>query len=119
MKQACEDVLFSPNAKANRGIPVIPQAAAALLAEEVNRLPAEQILVRNGTYLSCLATAEQIPYTLYEIGRLRELTFRAVCEGTGMEIDLDWFDAHYLHLFLWNAKENEVVGAYRLGPTDL
>jgi len=111
--------LFSPNAKASALAPVVPPAAAALLTEEVNGLPAEQILVRSGAYLSCLATAEQIPHVLYEIGRLRELTFRAVGEGTGTEIDLDWFDAHYLHWFLWNAKENEVVGAYRLGPTDV
>src|SRR3712207_8452258 len=39
-------------------------------------------------------------------------------EGTGRSIDLDTFDYDYLHLFLWNRPRREVVGAYRLGPTD-
>jgi len=41
-----------------------------------------------------------------------------VHEGTGKPIDLDRFDAHYLHLFIWNDRKNEVVGAYRIGQTD-
>ena len=49
---------------------------------------------------------------------MREVTFREVHEGTGKAIDLDRFDAHYLHLFLWNQEKQEVVGAYRLGRTD-
>jgi putative hemolysin len=56
---------------------------------------------------------------LREIGRLRELTFRAVGEGTGKSLDLDRFDGEYLHLFVWNASRNEVVGAYRLAGTDV
>jgi hypothetical protein len=65
-----------------------------------------------------VARAAEIPNVLQEIGRLRELTFRDVGEGTGREIDLDSFDATYLHLFIWNASAREVVGAYRLGLTD-
>jgi putative hemolysin len=64
------------------------------------------------------ATAERIPETLREIGRLRELAFRGVGEGTGRPIDLDRFDEHYLHLFSWNCETCEVVGAYRLGRSD-
>jgi putative hemolysin len=52
---------------------------------------------------------------IQEIGRLREMSFRMVKEGTGTRIDLDAFDVHYKHLLLWNDKELEVVGAYRLG----
>jgi putative hemolysin len=55
---------------------------------------------------------------LREIGRLRELTFRAAGEGTGRELDLDRFDQEYLHLFLWSRSSSEVIGAYRLGLTD-
>jgi putative hemolysin len=55
---------------------------------------------------------------LPEIARLRELTFRAVGEGTGRAHDLDRFDAHYLHLFVWDRERREVAGAYRLCPTD-
>jgi putative hemolysin len=50
-----------------------------------------------------------------EIGRLRELSFRMVKEGTGSRVDLDDYDQYYQHLVLWNDKELEVVGAYRLG----
>ncbi|TCV94914.1 putative hemolysin [Luteibacter rhizovicinus] len=52
---------------------------------------------------------------LREIGRLRELTFRRVGEGTGMRRDLDAYDPHYEHLVLWDAKALRIVGAYRFG----
>lgn len=48
-----------------------------------------------------------------EIGRLRELTFRAVGEGTGKRRDLDNFDWYYRHLILWDEEELEIAGAYR------
>ena len=48
-----------------------------------------------------------------EIGRLREMAFRAVGEGTGERRDTDQYDPHYLHLVLWDQAEMEVVGAYR------
>jgi hypothetical protein len=41
-----------------------------------------------------MAYAEQIPNGLEEIGRLREVTFRRVGEGTGKSIDLDRFDSY-------------------------
>ncbi|WP_294947020.1 lysophospholipid acyltransferase family protein [Sulfurivirga sp.] len=50
-----------------------------------------------------------------EIGRLRELTFRSVEEGTGQSLDLDEFDRHYRHLILWDERDEEIVGAYRIG----
>lgn len=50
-----------------------------------------------------------------EIGRLRELSFRKVGEGTGRRRDVDRYDVHYRHLVLWDETELEVVGAYRLG----
>ncbi|MCU7811621.1 MAG: lysophospholipid acyltransferase family protein, partial [Candidatus Thiodiazotropha sp. (ex Notomyrtea botanica)] len=50
-----------------------------------------------------------------EIGRLREVSFRKVGEGTGKRRDTDSYDAHYHHLVLWDETELEVAGAYRLG----
>jgi putative hemolysin len=94
-----------------------PQPADAC-RREIARLPAEQLLVENGAQSVWQATAQQIPTILQEIGRLRELSFRAANEGTGKPIDLDRFDAHYLHLFIWNEETTEIVGAYRLGQTD-
>lgn len=52
-----------------------------------------------------------------EIGRLRELTFRKVGEGTGLKRDLDRYDAWYSHIVLWDATAMEIVGAYRLAET--
>jgi putative hemolysin len=52
---------------------------------------------------------------MQEIGRLRELTFRAVGEGSGNCSDIDAFDAYYLHMFVWDAQAHAIVGAYRLG----
>jgi putative hemolysin len=52
---------------------------------------------------------------LQEIGRLREVTFRAAGEGSGNVRDLDGFDPHYLHLFIWNRMKREIVGSYRIG----
>jgi hypothetical protein len=62
-----------------------------------------------------LAPAHKIEHTLREIGRLREITFREVGEGTNEAIDLDKFDSHYHHMFLWDNKARVLVGAYRMG----
>jgi putative hemolysin len=94
-----------------------PQAADAC-RREIERLPAKQLLAENGSQSVWQATAKQIPRLLQEIGRLRELSFRAANEGTGKPLDLDRFDTHYLHLFIWNAEAAEIVGAYRVGATD-
>jgi putative hemolysin len=50
-----------------------------------------------------------------ELGRLRELTFRAVGEGSNKRRDVDKFDKHYIHLILWDEKDLEIAGAYRFG----
>ncbi|WP_143871302.1 lysophospholipid acyltransferase family protein [Catenovulum sediminis] len=52
-----------------------------------------------------------------EIGRLREVAFRAVGEGSGKRRDIDKYDAYYEHLILWDNQNAEIVGAYRLGRT--
>jgi len=51
---------------------------------------------------------------LREIGRLRELTFRAVGEGTGLRLDVDLYDSWYEHIVLWDATAAKIAGAYRL-----
>jgi len=108
----------SPVKKKNLLEKIIPALDQKLLIQEVNNLPTSQILVHSGNLAVCYAEASQIPHLLREIGRLREVTFRIVHEGTGKAVDLDRFDAHYLHLFLWNHDKQELVGAYRLGRTD-
>jgi putative hemolysin len=49
-----------------------------------------------------------------ELGRLREIAFRAVGEGSGKRRDIDKYDMDYQHLVLWDPTQLELVGAYRL-----
>lgn len=90
-----------------------------ILSSEVASLPRECRLFQSGDLEVYAAQASAIPGILEEIGRLREVTFRAVGEGTGKATDLDRFDSSYLHLFAWNAAKQEIVGAYRLAGTDV
>jgi putative hemolysin len=101
-----------------KSVAVARAVSPELLAAEVSSLPVAALLVKSGDLSVHLATAHNIPSVLREIGRLREITFRAAGEGTGRALDNDTFDTHYLHLFVWNNRTNEVVGAYRLSPTD-
>ncbi|GAB5466275.1 MAG: lysophospholipid acyltransferase family protein [Candidatus Kapaibacteriales bacterium] len=54
------------------------------------------------------------PMIMKEISRLREITFRKVGEGTGYSFDSDMFDKYYKHIVLWDDKDLEIVGSYRL-----
>ncbi len=53
-----------------------------------------------------------------ELGRLREVAFRQVGEGTGKRRDLDAFDAYYKHVVLWDEAEMQIVGAYRIAEVE-
>ncbi len=72
------------------------------------------LLFTSNQYECYFALAQNIPSILREIGRLREITFRAIGEGTNHEIDLDWYDNHYHHLLLWDKENERIVGAYRM-----
>ena len=97
--------------------PVIAALPPEILDREIRGLPAQATLLKAGEIRVVLARAAEIPFTLREIGRLREVTFRQAGEGTGKSLDLDRFDSHYLHLLLWNDRDRQVAGAYRLGPS--
>ena len=96
----------------------VKRVSPTAIADEIQRLPPCACLVEGGAFQVFCADADRIPSTLREIGRLREIAYRAVGEGTGRLLDLDAFDERYRHLFLWDRKRNLVVGAYRLGLTD-
>lgn len=72
-------------------------------------------LLKNNNYEVFLAPYAEIPNIIKEIGRLREITFREVGEGTNASSDLDKFDTYYHHLFLWDNDAKRLVGAYRMG----
>lgn len=107
-------------ARAQR-VPEVAVAAPgdpARLAAEVAALPAQQCLATSGNRTVWIAQAAQVPLLLQEIGRLRELSFRQVGEGTGRAVDIDLYDSYYRHLFVWDGEALAVVGGYRLGEAD-
>ncbi|MGV7105244.1 GNAT family N-acyltransferase [Flavobacterium sp. U410] len=72
-------------------------------------------LLQSKNYEVFLVTADKIPNILHEIGRLREITFREVGEGTNESLDLDQYDKYYHHMFLWDDETQQIAGAYRMG----
>jgi putative hemolysin len=91
---------------------------AESMAREIAQLGQDRVLAESGDFQVLLGKAIEMPSVLEEIGRLREIAFRTVGEGTGESVDLDSFDRYYWHLFVWNRMTQEVVSAYRLGPSD-
>ncbi|MDO6674419.1 lysophospholipid acyltransferase family protein [Tenacibaculum sp. 1B UA] len=95
---------------------IISQKSPDLFVKEVDALREKgSRLLQSKNYEVFFASAKEIPNILHEIGRLREITFREVGEGTNKTIDLDRFDKYYHHLFLWDDQQNRLVGAYRMG----
>lgn len=109
----CDDPAVSP-----AGRDVAPPMPPELVGREVDTLPRQQILLEHGPFAVLCVSAAQAPAVLWELGRLRELTFRRAGEGSGRALDLDAFDDHYLHLVAWSRVHRSVVGAYRMGPTE-
>lgn len=68
-----------------------------------------------GDYEVYLLRSHQAPNLMQELYRLREETFRAIGEGTGLPLDTDEFDSYYRQMILWNVPNGEITGAYRLG----
>jgi putative hemolysin len=107
---AAVQVLRSPQ-------PIVPAVEPQLLFNEISLLPATALLIAMGDFQVLIAGAGQMPNVMQEIGRLREISFREVGEGTGQSLDLDRHDDHYQHLFVWNPGARQVIGAYRIGFT--
>ncbi len=97
---------------------IIPAVDPALLLGEQATLPPEAHLFSTDEFDVFAVQGKAIPQTLREIGRLREMTFRKVGEGTGQALDVDDFDASYHQLFLWHREHQEIVGCYRLALSD-
>jgi len=73
--------------------------------------------LRKKTYILANAFEQDKKFSniMKEIGRLREITFREVGEGTNASSDVDKFDLYYHHLFLWDNEAKKIAGAYRMG----
>lgn len=94
---------------------IIEPVPKELLLQEIEQIRKDYTLFKLKNYTAYCAPSELIPHVLNEIGRLREVTFRKVGEGTNQSIDVDEFDLYYHQMFIWDEDENRLVGAYRLG----
>jgi len=94
---------------------VTPASSEKMIREVENLRTLDCRLLQSKNYEVFFAKAKDIPNILHEIGRLREITFREVGEGTNESIDLDKYDQYYRHLFLWDDEANKIAGAYRMG----
>jgi putative hemolysin len=95
---------------------IVTPVDSELMVNEVAVLRKDDLrLLQSKNYEVFLAQEDKIPNILREIGRLREITFREVGEGTNEAIDLDAFDSYYHHMFLWDSDRKVIVGAYRMG----
>ena len=93
---------------------IIPAVDPELIRREMAAIN-ESIIFESGDYRAYLITAAQAPNAMRELYRLREVTFRTVGEGTGKALDTDLYDDYYHHLVLWHMKDEQLVGAYRVG----
>lgn len=97
---------------------IVDALSPDVLQKEIASIRHHRLLHEKNYLEVFVAPAKEIPHALREIGRLREVTFRKIGEGTCKSIDLDEFDDYYEHLFLWDNNESKIVGAYRLGKGD-
>ena len=107
-----------PRRRLHEDDPLFAPIPGDWLRAELAAMPVESLLVESGNWQVFLATRDECPFIVREIGRLREQSFREAGEGTGKAVDLDDFDDHYLHLVLWRKDLREIAGAYRLCGTD-
>ena len=94
---------------------IIDETPKEDILKDINKLKGtDKMLFSNGNYEIYFTPYDQIPSVMREIGRQRELTFRAVGEGSNLPFDLDEYDKHYHHLFLWDNAAEKLAGAYRM-----
>ena len=98
--------------------PIEEPVAQPLIEAEIGQLTFKNLVASQGEFDVFVARATQIPHTLNEIGRLREITFRQVGEGTGKARDLDEYDLYYHQLIIWDREARRIVGGYRMGKGD-
>jgi putative hemolysin len=94
---------------------IIDPVEVSLLEQEIEKIRDHDLLIQFQDFELFLSESTDIPHILREIGRLREVTFREVGEGTNRAIDIDEFDLYFHHLFIWSKNDKRIIGAYRIG----
>ena len=98
----------------NWPVEVAPAVPADKVTAEIES-HADDVLFETGDYRAYLLRSGEVPSVMKELYRLREETFRAIGEGTGLAEDTDKYDAYYRQMIIWHTVNKEIVGAYRLG----
>jgi putative hemolysin len=101
--------------RSRRQVPVAQPVDKIKLRDEFNSIRPSYELFSSKNYSVIFAPTRVLPYIFEETCRLREITFRAVGEGTNRATDIDEYDFYYHHLIVWDNETDSVVGAYRLG----
>ena len=96
-------------------MPVAEPVDPEVLRTEFESVRKSHELFSNKNFSVIFAPTQAIPHIFEEIGRLREVTFRAAGEGTNKASDIDEYDFYYHHLVVWDCSESKIVGAYRIG----
>ena len=97
---------------------IVREISPAVLEKEVESLREDYTVWTEKNYEVFIVPTSVIPNIIREIGRLREVTFREIGEGTNKPTDLDEYDIYYHHLFIWDTEAKMIVGAYRIGLGD-
>ncbi|MBV6438787.1 MAG: hypothetical protein EPGJADBJ_00415 [Saprospiraceae bacterium] len=111
--------LFTVSRQTDHHQPLAKPVKPSLIAREIAALKSEYKITSRGQFDVFVAPFSLLPNTMFEIARLRELTFRAAGEGTGKPRDLDEYDLYYLQLVIWDRDEKKIAGGYRLGQGDM
>jgi putative hemolysin len=94
---------------------IIDPIPISVMEKELEVLRKYYLIHSKNNFEVFITDSFHIPNILTEIGRLREITFREVGEGSNKKVDLDEYDLYYYHLFIWDKEARCLVGAYRLG----
>jgi len=107
---------FRPRINRNKKPEAIADPVApGLIIDEIENIREEYSLFTSDQFDVFCTPSIEIPQIMLELGRLREITFRDVGEGTNHSMDLDEYDLYYNQLFVWDRIEKKIVGAYRVG----
>jgi putative hemolysin len=94
---------------------IIDPVPQDLIGAEIDSIRKDHHLFKLQNNSVFCVPSEKIPHTMKEIGRLREITYREVGEGTNKAYDSDPYDAFFEQLIFWDETERKIVGGYRIG----
>jgi putative hemolysin len=95
--------------------PIIDPVPSEVIIQEMESIKSNYLLFESGEFQVYCAPSLEMPNVLKEIGRLREVTFREIGEGSNKSVDLDEYDLYYQQLIVWDKVGQRIAGAYRVG----